>query len=72
MWGQILDELRRGCDQSAQGGTNPGWALGTDSTVVRAHQHAAGARRSAPPHLVTDSAVEVVCTAEATTGGACE
>src|SRR4051794_39408469 len=45
-WGQILDELRRGCDQTAQGAADPRWAVGTDSTVLRAHQHAAGARRS--------------------------
>jgi transposase len=71
-WGQILDKLRCGCDQNAQGDTDPGWTVGTDSTVVRAHQHAAGARRSAPPHLITDSAGELVCAAEATTGGAGE
>jgi transposase len=71
-WGQILDELRRGCDQSAQGSADPGWAVGTDSTVVRAHQHAAGARRSTPAHLVTDSAVEAGCPAAATTGGSIE
>lgn len=40
--------------------------------VMRAHQHAADARRTAPPHLVTDSALEIVCDAEATTGGAVE
>jgi hypothetical protein len=43
-----------------------------DSTVMRAHQHAADARRTAPPHLVTDSVLEVVCDAEASTGGAVE
>jgi transposase len=68
-WGQILDKLRCGCDQNAQGDTDPDWVVGADSTVVRAHQHAAGARRSAPPYLVTDSAGEVVCAAEATTVG---
>ena len=71
-WGQILDELRRGCDQNVQGAADPWWAVGTDSTVVRAHQHAAGARRSPPPHLVTESAGEVACPAEATIGGAVE
>jgi hypothetical protein len=55
----ILDELRRGCDQNAQGAADPCWAVGTDSTVVRAHQHAAGARRSPPPHLATEPTVEV-------------
>jgi transposase len=71
-WGQILDELRRGCDQNAQSAADPHWAVGTDSTVVRAHQHAAGARRSPPRHLATEPAVEVVCPAEATTGGGVE
>jgi hypothetical protein len=71
-WAQILDELRCGCDQNAHGAADPRWAVGTDSTVVRAHQHAAGARRTPPPHLVTEPAVEAGCPAEATTGGAVE
>jgi len=40
-WAQILDELRAGCDE-AEGAD---WTLSADSTVVRAHQHAAGARK---------------------------
>ena len=71
-WAAILDELRRGCDQNAHGAADPCWAVGTDSTVVRAHQHAAGARRTPPAHLATEPAVEVVCPAEATTGGSVE
>src|SRR5512142_3280568 len=46
-WDQILAGLRRGCDQDE----NQEWALGVDSTVTRAHQHAAGARRRPPKHL---------------------
>jgi transposase len=42
-WAKILDCLRAGCDEAE--GTD--WTLGADSTVVRAHQHAAGARRPA-------------------------
>jgi transposase len=42
-WEKILDVLRAGCDQGA-----PDWAVAVDSTVVRAHQHAAGARRRPP------------------------
>ena len=38
-WEKILDRLRAGCDE-AEG---QGWTLSADSTVVRAHQHAAGA-----------------------------
>jgi transposase len=43
-WGKILDVLRAGCDQ-AEG---KDWTVSADSTVVRAHQHAAGARRARP------------------------
>jgi transposase len=71
-WGQILDELRRGCDQDAQGVANPCWAVGTDSTVVRAHQHAAGAPHRPPPHRAIEPAVEVVSNGEADTGGTVE
>ena len=40
----ILDRLRAGCDE-AEG---QGWTVAVDATVVRAHQHAAGARRPPP------------------------
>ena len=43
-WEMILDRLRAGCDQ-AEG---PAWTVAADATVVRAHQHAAGARRAPP------------------------
>lgn len=43
-WAGILGELRRGCDEGEAGE----WTVGVDSTVVRAHQHAAGARRHPP------------------------
>ena len=39
-WEKILDRLRAGCDE-AEG---KDWTVSADSTVVRAHQHAAGAR----------------------------
>jgi transposase len=48
-WQEILDGLRAGCDE-AEGND---WGLSADSTVVRAHQHAAGARRALPADLVT-------------------
>ena len=41
-WEKILDELRAGCDE-AEGAD---WTVSVDSTVARAHQHAAGARRA--------------------------
>jgi transposase len=42
-WERILDALRAGCDGGA-----PDWAVAVDATVVRAHQHAAGARHRPP------------------------
>jgi transposase len=48
-WEEILDRLRAGCDE-AEG---KDWTLSADSTVVRAHQHAAGARRALPADLRT-------------------
>ena len=42
-WERLLRELQRGCDA----GTDS-WDVGIDSTVVRAHQHAAGAAKRAP------------------------
>jgi transposase len=41
-WEAILDGLRAGCDE-AEG---KDWTVSADSTVARAHQHAAGARRA--------------------------
>ena len=41
-WEKILDGLRAGCDE-AEGSS---WTVSADSTVARAHQHAAGARRA--------------------------
>jgi transposase len=43
-WAVIPDGLRAGCDVG-KGGQ---WRVGVDATVVRGHQHAAGARREAP------------------------
>jgi transposase len=40
-WARILDELRAGCDVPE----GEDWTVSIDSTVVRAHQHAAGARK---------------------------
>ena len=40
----ILDRLRAGCDEAA----GRAWTVAADATVVRAHQHAAGARRAPP------------------------
>jgi transposase len=43
-WEKILGRLRAGCDE----GEGAGWTVAADATVVRAHQHAAGARRQPP------------------------
>jgi transposase len=43
-WEMILDRLRAGCDE----GHGRDWTVAVDATVVRAHQHAAGARRRPP------------------------
>ncbi len=40
----ILDGLRVGCDV----GEGSEWVVGSDATVVRGHQHAAGARHAPP------------------------
>ena len=42
-WERLLGELRRGCDAGLQS-----WDVGVDSTVIRAHQHAAGAPHTPP------------------------
>ena len=59
-WARVLSGLRAGADGDERFDE---WAVGVDSTVVRAHHHAAGARH-APP---TD--VELL---EALTGGSVE
>ena len=53
-WAKILGQLQAGCDE-AEG---KGWAVSADSTVVRAHQHAAGARRAPPAELAPGGAGE--------------
>ena len=53
-WEKILDGLRAGCDE-AEG---KDWTVSADSTVVRAHQHAAGARRRLAAELVGGAAAD--------------
>ena len=47
-WGRVLAGLRRDGDRSAELGEHAEWTVGVDATVVRAHQHAAGARKEPP------------------------
>ena len=63
-WIQILDELRRDADLHE----GRDWAVAVDAAVVRAHQHAAGARCQPP----ADIPAEVVATLELGTGGGAE
>jgi transposase len=42
-WVRVLQELQRGCDMVEER-----WVIAIDSTVVRAHHHAAGARMEPP------------------------
>jgi transposase len=63
-WERILAELRRDADR----GEGPEWTVGVDSAVVRAHQHAAGARHEPP----ADVPAEVVASTELDTGGRVE
>jgi transposase len=46
-WEMILDRLRAGCDEAA----GRAWTVAVDATVVRTHQHAAGARREPPADI---------------------
>lgn len=56
-WAGVLRELQRGCDVGEER-----WSVGIDSTVVRAHQHAAGARheppRDVPAHVLAVALAE--------------
>jgi transposase len=52
-WVRVLTELQRGCDLG-----EAEWVVAVDSTVVRAHQDAAGARHRPP----ADVAAEVLAT----------
>jgi transposase len=53
-WENILDRLRAGCDEAE--GTD--WTVSVDSTVARAHQHAAGARRAPAADDPTGGTIE--------------
>jgi transposase len=63
-WELVLDELRRDADQ----GEGAQWTVGIDAGVVRAHQHAAGARHQPP----ADVPEEVLAPVELDTGGGVE
>jgi len=58
-WENILGALRAGCDA----GAGAGWTVAVDATVVRAHQHAAGARRRPPADVDPGRLAPVVLSA---------
>ena len=64
-WEKILDALRAGCDQAE--GT--AWTVAADATVVRAHQHAAGARREPPADVPAERLAVTVLSVPVRTGG---
>jgi transposase len=67
-WEMILDRLRAGCDEAA----GQAWTVAVDATVVRAHQHAAGARRRPPADIDPARLAPAVLSAPARTGGTAE
>lgn len=64
-WEEILAALQTGCD----GEEGRDWTAAIDSTVVRAHQHAAGARREPPKDIEADRLAPAVLAAPGHTGG---
>jgi transposase len=68
MWETILGRLRAGCD-AAEGKR---WTVAADATVVRAHQHAAGARRDPPKDIGPARLAVARLSAPARTGGTAE
>jgi len=51
-WRAVLDALRADCDGAEEGVAE--WAVSVDATVIRAHHHAAGARREPPKDIPAD------------------
>lgn len=64
-WERVLDGLRAGCDE----GEGADWTAAIDSTVVRAHQHAAGARHEPPKDIDPARLASAVLSAPGRTGG---
>jgi hypothetical protein len=62
---KIVDALRVGCDE-AEGKAR---TVAADATVVRAHQHAAGARHAPPKDIPAERLAVAELGAPAGTGG---
>jgi transposase len=67
-WEEILAALQSGCDEQ----DGAGWTAAVDSTVVRAHQHAAGARHQPPKDIPAERLEPVPLSAPVRTGGEAE
>jgi transposase len=67
-WEKILAQLRAGCDEEE----GQEWTAAIDSTVVRAHQHAAGARHEPPKDIDPARLEPVALSAPGHTGGCIE
>ena len=67
-WERVLDALRAGCDEAA----GKAWTVAADATVVRAHQHAAGARREPPGDIPAGRLAVAALSAPVRTGGRAE
>lgn len=64
-WERILEVLQAGCDR-AEGAA---WSVAVDSTVVRAHQHAAGARHAPPKDIPAERLAVAELSAPVGAGG---
>ena len=58
-WVRVLHGLRRDCDLDVE---DQEWIVGVDATVVRAHQHAAGARKEPPADIPAEVLAPTVLT----------
>jgi transposase len=57
-WVRVLDGLRADSD----GDDGDGWTVGVDATVIRVHQHAAGARKAPPVDVSAEVLAPTVLT----------
>jgi transposase len=61
-WEKVLDRLRVGADI-----TEAQWVVSVDSTVVRAHAHAAGARHAPPADITAERLASMLAECSAST-----
>ena len=71
-WEAILGELQRDADVAAVDLESGEWRVAVDATVVRAHQHAAGARHLPPKDIPAKRLAVRVLSEPAHTGGSLE